>query len=422
VEKKDERAVEEPRRVVVTGIGAITPIGSGVEGLWEGVRCARSAVGPVTRFDVGCFACRIAAEVHDFDPANYLEGKTLRRLDRCSQFAMAASKQAVADARLDLSAEAPERIGVCIGSALGGEAFAEQEHTKYLAEGPRAISPALALQVFVGAGTCNVAIEFGLTGYSTSNADSCASGPIALGNAWHAIRRGDADVILAGGSEAPLAPLCFGAFSFIRAMSTRNEDPARACRPFDRGRDGFVMAEGAAVLVLEEREHALRRGATIYAELAGYACTNDGHHMTAPRPDAASAARCIRLALEAARVAPEQVDYVNAHGSSTPLNDATETLALKQALGEETARRVPISATKAMHAHALGATGAIEAAICCLALQHGWIPPTINYETPDPDCDLDYVPNVGRPANLHIILSDSFGFGGINAALVLRRA
>jgi len=410
------------RRVVVTGIGAVTSIGCGVEGLWEGVCRARSAVGPITHFDASPFASRIAAEVRDFDPSAYLEGKARKRLDRCAQFAVVASKQAVEDARLDLSREMPDRAGVCIGSALGGAAFAERQHAAYLEGGPRVVSPMLALQMFVGAGSCNAAIELGLTGYSTSNADSCASGPIAIGNAWHAIRRGDVDVMLAGGAEAPLAPLCFGAFSLIRAMSTRNDDPARACRPFDRDRDGFVMAEGAAVLALEERDHALRRGARIYAELIGYACTNDGFHMTAPRPDASSAANAITKALQVASILPEQIDYVNAHGSSTPLNDATETRALKMALGEEVARRVPISATKAMHAHALGATGAIEAAICCLALQRSWIPPTVNYETPDPECDLDYVPNTGRAAALKVVLSNSFGFGGINAALAFRCA
>lgn len=409
------------RRVVVTGIGAVTSIGCGVEGLWEGLCRASSAVGPITHFDPSPFACHIAAEVRDFEPGDYIEGKARKRLDRCSQFAVVASKQAVEDAWLDLSREPQERVGVCIGSALGGAAFAEHQHAAYLESGPRVVSPMLALQMFVGAGSCNVAIELGVTGYSTSNADSCASGPIAIGNAWHAIRRGDADVMLAGGAEAPLAPLCFGAFSLIRAMSTRNADPAHACRPFDRDRDGFVMAEGAAVLALEERDHALRRGARAYAELIGYACTNDGYHMTAPRPDAGCAANAITKAMQVASITPEQVDYVNAHGSSTPLNDAIETRALKMALGEEVARRVPISATKAMHAHALGATGAIEAAICCLALQRSWIPPTINYMTPDLDCDLDYVPNTGRAAALDVILSNSFGFGGINAALIFRR-
>jgi 3-oxoacyl-[acyl-carrier-protein] synthase II len=412
---------KEKRRVVITGLGAITSIGSGAEGLWSGVRCARSGVGALTLFDASSLPCRIAAEVRDFDPALYLEGKALKRLDRPIQFAVAASKQALENAGLDVTKERPERMGVCIGSALGGAAYAEQQHTAYLKEGIRGVNPQVALQMFVGASSCTVAITLGMTGYSTSNADSCASGPIAIGNAWNAIRRGDVDMMLAGATEAPLAPLCFGAFALIRAMSTRNEDPAHACRPFDRDRDGFLMGEGAAMLVLEEREHAVTRGAHIYAELAGFACTNDAHHMTAPRPDGTSAARCLSQAMTVSGVTPAQVDYINAHGSSTPLNDATETLALKQALGEDVARNVPISSTKSMHGHALGASGAIEAAICCLAMQHNWIPPTINYDTPDPDCDLDYVPNVGRPKVLNTILSNSFGFGGINAALVFTR-
>jgi 3-oxoacyl-[acyl-carrier-protein] synthase II len=374
----------------------------------------------ITKFDPEPFACQIAAEVNGFDSADYLDGKALRRLDLCSQYAVAVSKQAVTDAALNLASECRTRIGVCVGSALGGAGWAEEQHAKFLAEGPRAVSPVLALQMFVGAGTCNAAIELDLTGFSSSNADSCASGAIALGHAWNAIRRGEADVMLAGGSEAPLAPLCFGAFTFIRAMSTRNEEPERACRPFDRDRNGFLMGEGAAVLVLEERERAIRRGAKIYAELAGFAATMDAHHMTAPRPDAESATRCIRNALQAANIVPEQVDYINAHGSSTPLNDSIETLAIKRALGEETARRVPVSGTKAMHGHALGATGAMEAAICCLALRNRWIPPTLNLDKPDPECDLDYVPHTGRPASLDVVLSNSFGFGGINAALVFR--
>lgn len=415
------------RRVVVTGLGAITSIGSGVEGLWEGVRCARSGVGRVTHFDPSPLPCQLAAEVKDFDPTRYMEGKALKRLDRPAQFALAASRQALEDAGLDLEGgtggqqEDRERIGVCIGSALGGAAYAEQQHATYLTEGMRSVSPQVALQMFVGASSCNVAITFGLTGYSSSNADSCASGPIAIGNAWNAIRRGDVDLMLAGATEAPLAPLCFGAFALIRAMSTRNDDPDHACRPFDRERDGFVMGEGAAVLVLEERERALARGARIYAELTGFACTNDAHHMAAPRPDGTSAARCLQQAMRAANVAPEQIDYINAHGSSTPLNDATETLAFKMALGEDLARRVPISATKSMHGHALGASGAIEAVICCLAMQHNWLPPTINYTHQDPACDLDYVPNAGRPKELNTLLSNSFGFGGINAALVFER-
>ena len=357
----------------------------------------------------------------EFDPAAHLEPKAVRRLDRCSQFAVSASKMAVRDSGMDLDEEDRSRIGVCIGSALGGAAFGEDQHRLYNDRGPRAVSASLALQVFVGAGSCNTAIELGITGYSTSNADSCASGPIAIGNAFRALQRGDADVMLAGGSEAPLAPLCFGAFALIRALSTRNDEPERACRPFDRDRDGFVMGEGAAVLVLEEWEHACRRGARAYAELRGFGLTNDSHHMTAPRPDAESACRAINLALKDACLPPEAVDYINAHGSSTPLNDPTETLAIKKAFGRH-AHRTPVSSTKSMHAHPLGATGAIESAICCLALRNECIPATLNLDNPDPACDLDYVPRAPRPSRIRHVLSNSFGFGGINACLVFKRA
>ena len=402
----------------MTGIGAVTPIGQGADGLWAGVLAGRSAVRAITRFDASPFSSRIAAEVPDFDAAAWFDPKAQRRLDRCSQFAVAASMMAIADSSIDLESEDRSRIGVCIGSALGGAAYAEEQHRRYLEAGDRAVEPNLALQMFVGAGTCATAIHLGLTGYSTSNADSCASGTVAIGNAFRAIQRGDANAILAGGSEAPLAPLCFGAFARIRALSTRNDEPERACRPFDLHRDGFVMGEGAAVLLLEEWSHALRRGASPYAELRGFGLTNDAHDMTAPRPDAELASRCIRLALDDACLPPDAIDYVNAHGSSTRLNDCTETLALKRALGPH-AYRIAVSGTKAMHGHALGATGAIEAAICCLAIRNGFIPPTVNLDEPDPDCDLDCMPRTGRDARLGAVLSNSFGFGGINASLVL---
>ena len=411
------------RRVVITGIGAVTPLGMGRTGLWQGICRERSAVGPLTHFDACELPTRIAAEVRGFEPSDYMDAKSCRRLDRCAQFAVAASRMALEDACLVSGDWEPERAGVCIGSALGGAGFAEEQHIAYLREGGRAVSPYLALQMFVGASSCNVAIEFDLRGFTTSNADSCASGPIAIGNALHAIRRGDADVMLAGGTEAPLAPLCFGAFAFIHAMSRRNDDPERASRPFDADRDGFVMGEGAAILVLEERERAIARGARIYAEIAGFASANDAHHMTAPRPDAASATACMRNALRSANMEPHTIDYINAHGSSTRLNDSTETRALKNVFGDliTGANPIPISGTKAMHGHALGATGAIEAAICCLAMQHNHIPPTVNLTVRDPECDLNYTPHTGRPADLRAVLSNSFGFGGINAALVLRR-
>ncbi|HWV57818.1 MAG TPA: beta-ketoacyl-[acyl-carrier-protein] synthase family protein, partial [Longimicrobiales bacterium] len=308
-----------------------------------------------------------------------------------------------------------------IGSALGGVGFAEQQVVNLVGGGIRAVDPRVALTTFAGAASCSVAIEFGFTGPNITNAMSCASGTIAIGEAWRLIRDGQADFALAGGVEAPLFPLCFGAFALIRAMSTRNDAPELACRPFDRGRDGFVMGEGASLLVLERWDLAVARGAHIYAELKGYGCTSDAHHMTAPRPDGAQAARAMRIALATADTEPDAVDFISPHGSSTPLNDATESMAIRSVFGER-AYDVPISGTKAYHAHALGASGAIEAAICCLALERGWIPPTLNFEAGDGECDLDYVPHHGRAIDARVCLSNSFGFGGVNAALVLARS
>ena len=409
------------RRVVVTGIGAVTPIGTGVQGLWEGLRRERSAVGSITRFDPSIFRSHNAAEVNDFVPADHMEAKRAKRLDRFGQFSVAAARLALDDAALDLAHEDRERIGAMMGTALGGVGYAEEQLARFLTQGLKAVDATLALAVFGGAASCNIAIEFNLLGPNSTNAMSCASGTIAVGDAFRQIRDGYADVMVAGASEAPLAPLCFGAFALIRAMSTRNDDPANASRPFDRDRDGFVMGEGAAVLVLEEYERARARGAPIYCEILGYGMSNDGHHMTAPLPDGSQAARSIRRALDDAGVAPHEIDYVNAHGSSTPLNDPTETLALKKVLGDR-AYRIPVSGTKGYYGHALGASGAIEAAICALAFKHEWLPPTVNLSVPDEACDLDYVPGTGRAARVEHVLSNSFGFGGINAALVMRRA
>jgi 3-oxoacyl-[acyl-carrier-protein] synthase II len=411
----------EPRRVVVTGLGAVTPIGTGADGLWQGLRERRSAVQGVTRFDPTPFKSRIAAQVNDFVPTDHLEERRARRLDRFGHFSVAATRLALGDAGLDLSRLDRDMVGAMMGTALGGVAFAEGQYREFLQAGPRAVDPTLALTVFAGAASCNVAIEFGITGPNSTNGMSCASGTIAIGEAFRAIVRGEADAMVAGAAEAPLAPLCFGAFALIRAMSTRNDDPARASRPFDRARDGFVMGEGAAVLVLEERSRALARGAPVYAEICGYGLTNDAYHMTAPRPDGRQAARAMQLALREARVAARDVGYINAHGSSTPLNDPTETSSIKQVFGEH-AYRVALSGTKGYYGHALGASGAIEAAICALSLRHGWLPPTVNLETPDPACDLDYIRDDGREASPEFVLSNSFGFGGINASLVFRRA
>jgi 3-oxoacyl-[acyl-carrier-protein] synthase II len=308
-----------------------------------------------------------------------------------------------------------------MGTALGGVAHGERNYHAFLTEGPRAVDPALALTVFAGAASCNIAIEFNAQGPNSTNAMSCASGTMAIGEGFRQIRDGYADVMISGGIESPLNKLCFGAFAIIRAMSTRNDEPARASRPFDRGRDGFVMGEGAAVLVLEEVSRAKARGARIYAEVAGYACGNDAHHMTAPRPDGSQAARAMRGALSDAHILPQEVGYINAHGSSTPLNDPTETRAIKSVFGDY-ATKIPVSGTKGYYGHALGASGAIEAAICALSLEHDWLPPTLNLEDPDDGCDLDYIPGSGRNARVDYMLSNSFGFGGINAALVLKRA
>jgi 3-oxoacyl-[acyl-carrier-protein] synthase II len=407
------------RRVVITGIGPVTPIGVGVEDFWTGLRAGQSVVSRITRFDPAPFRSHMAGEVAGFEPASWMEPRRAKRLDRCSHFTLAAARLALDDAGLDLAAEDRDRIGAMMGTALGGVAFAEQEHGKYLTEGLRSVEPGLALTVFVGASSCNLAIELGITGPNITNGMSCASGAIAIGEAYRAINRGEADVMLAGGAEAPLSPLSYGAFAIIRAMSTRNDDPMTASRPFDRARDGFVMAEGAAVIVLEARDRALARGAPVYAEVAGYGITNDAHHMTAPRPDGSQAARAIRNALGTAGIPAAEIGYVNAHGSSTPLNDPTEAIAIRSVFGGH-AERVAVSGTKGYFGHALGASGAIEAAICALACRRQWLPPSVNLQDPDPSCELNYVRGDGAASAPEFLLSNSFGFGGINAALVFR--
>ncbi|UCC75106.1 MAG: beta-ketoacyl-ACP synthase II [Gemmatimonadota bacterium] len=407
------------RRVAVTGIGCITPVGSGADGLWAGLNRSESAVRRITRFDPAPFRSQMAAEVDGFDPADHMDGKRAKRLDRFGQFSVAAARMALDDAGLDSQRLRSDRVAVQMGSALGGVAYAEEQHGAYLSEGPGAVNPLLALAVFAGAASCNIAIEFGFTGPNSTNGMSCASGAIGIGHALRLIRDDEVDVALAGGAECPLSPLSFGAFALIRAMSKRNDDPGTASRPFDRDRDGFVMGEGAALLVLEEWGHAVRRNARIYAELSGFGTTVDGYHMTAPRPDGAQSARAIELALADAAALPDEVEYVNAHASSTRLNDPVETRALKSVLGER-AYRVPVSGTKGYYGHPLGASGAVEAAISALAIERGWVPPTLNLYEPDPECDLDYVAGEGRQTGVGFVLSNSFGFGGINAALVFR--
>ena len=410
----------EKRRVVITGVGPITPIGTTRDCFWSGLQGQRSAVRSISRFDPSIFRSHNAAEINDFVPSDHLEAKRAKRLDRFAQFSVVGAQMALADADLDLSKEDRERVGANMGTALGGVGYAEGQLANFLTGGLRAVDATLALAVFGGAASCNIAIELGAMGPNSTNAMSCASGTIAIGDAFRQIRDGYADVMIAGGAEAPLAPLTFGAFALIRAMSTRNEEPEKASRPFDKDRDGFVMGEGAAVMILEEYGRAKARGAPIYAEVLGYGTSNDAYHMTAPRPDGSQAARSMRLALKDAEVAPSEIDYVNTHGSSTPLNDTTETLAIKQVLGER-AYQIPLSGTKGYYGHALGASGAIETAICALAIEREWLPPTVNLQVADEACDLNFLPGTGRKQRVEHVLTNSFGFGGINAALVLRR-
>lgn len=411
-----------PHRVAVTGIGPITAVGTGLERFWQGLRRERSPIRSVTRFDAQPWRTRIAAEVDDFEPTDWIEPRAARRMDRFGHFAIGSARLALADAGLRPGELDPDRTAVQMGTALGGMGYAETQANAFYggAGSARSIDPRVALTTFGGAASCSIAIDLGVTGPNATNAMSCASGTIGIGEAWRLIRDGSADAAIAGGVEAPLAPMCFGAFAVIRAMSTRNDDPEHACRPFDLGRDGFIMGEGACALFLERYDHAVARGARIYAELVGYGCTNDAYHMTAPRPDGSQAVRAMRIALAAAGLGPDDIDLISPHGSSTPLNDATESAAIKQLFGER-AYQLPISGTKPYHAHALGASGAIEAAVCCLAFERGWVPPTLNFEKGDDSCDLDYVAAGGRTCRPRHVLSNSFGFGGINAALVLAR-
>ncbi len=412
--------MESRRRVVITGVGAITPIGTTVDGLWDGLRAQRSAIRTLTRFDPAPYRSHNAGEVPDFVPSDHLERKRVKRLDRFGQFSVACARMALEDSGIDLAKEDRERIGATMGSALGGVGYAEEQFGIFLKEGIDRVEPTLALQVFVGASSCNIAIEFGLQGPNSTNGMSCASGTMGIGDAFRAIRDDYADVMLGGGVEAPLMPLCFGAFTIIRAMSQRNDDPEHASRPFDKARDGFVMGEGGAVLVLEEYGRAKARGARIYAEILGYGNGNDAHHMTAPRPDGSQAARAMRLALKDGNVDPGEIEYVNAHGSSTPLNDSTETMALHRVFGDH-AKPLEVSGTKAYYGHALGASGAFETAITALAIDRKWLPPTLNLESPGEGCDLDYIPKAGRDKSVEYAMTNSFGFGGVNATLVLRR-
>ena len=402
-------------------MGPITASGIGVEALLDGLRSRRSPVDDLTIFDPSPFRSHMAAEIRDFDPTAFMDPKQARRLDRFVQFALASTRLAIDDAGLDVESLDKDRVAVEMGSAMGGIAHAEVQLRNFIQGGARHIDPRLATTTFAGAGSCHVAIEYGFTGPNSTNAMSCAAGTIALGEAARLIREGSVDVAIAGGVEAPLAPVCYGAFSSLRAMSQRNDAPAESCRPFDKDRDGFVMGEGACIMVLEEAASARARGARVYAELRGYGTNNDAYHMAAPRPDGSRAAACMRLAIDSAGLTATDIDHVNAHASSTPLNDPAESAAIRSALGPH-ADDVPVTGTKPYHGHALGACGAIEAAISCLSLHESWIPPTLNLHEPGEGCDLDYVRGAGRDEELLAVITNSFGFGGINAVLLLAAA
>jgi 3-oxoacyl-[acyl-carrier-protein] synthase II len=410
----------ESRRVVLTGLGALTPIGNTAEEMWSALTQGRSGIGPITKFDAAAYPTRIAGEIKNFDPLAYVDKKDARRLDPYLQYAIASAVQAVTDASLDPAKVDPERFGVLIGSGIGGiTTLLDGEHV-LLQKGPDRVSPFIIPMLIINMASGLVSMRFGAKGPNSSVVTACATGNHAIGDAFKLIRYGEADVMIAGGAEAMIVPLTIAGFCAMKAMSTRNDDPQKASRPFDADRDGFVCGEGAGIVVIEALDHAVRRDARIYAEVIGYGMTGDAHHMTAPDPEGDGAARAMTLALRSAKLQAGEVDYLNAHGTSTPYNDKFETMAIKRVFGEH-ARKLAVSSTKSMTGHLLGAAGGVEAVATALALHHGVLPPTINYETPDPECDLDYVPNQARKQDVEVALSNAFGFGGTNATLAFRK-
>jgi 3-oxoacyl-[acyl-carrier-protein] synthase II len=410
----------DKRRVVVTGVGLVTALGTGTEETWKGLCEGRSGVAPITRFDTTQFPTRIAAEVKDFEPLKWFDKKDLKKMDYFIYYAVAAADFAMKQSGLDIGPELAERAGVFIGSGIGGFTVIEREHQALLEGGPRKISPFFIPSSIINLAAGQVSIRFGAKGPNSAPCTACSSGAHAVGDAFRVITRGDADVMICGGSEAAITPMGVGGFAAMRALSTRNEEPSRASRPFDKDRDGFVVGEGAGILVLEEHELAKQRGARIIAELVGYGMSGDAFHITLPPEDGNGAHRVMLNAIKDAGINPEQVDYINAHGTSTPPNDRVETMAVKRLFGDH-ARKLAISSTKSMIGHLLGAAGAVEAGITSLVVERGILPPTINYDTPDPDCDLDYVPNTMRKADVRYGLSNSFGFGGTNASLLFKK-
>jgi len=408
------------RRVVVTGIGLVTPCGIGTDNVWNNILSGKSGIGPITRFNTDRFDTKFAGEVKDFNPEDYIQPKEVKKMDLFIHYALAAAHIAVKDAGLDMGKEDPERVGVVVGTGLGGLPTIEKYHSVLLERGPGRITPFFIPMLIANEAPGHIAIQHGMKGPNLCIVTACATGAHSIGDACRIIQYGDADVMVAGGSEANLTPLTVGGFNAMKALSTRNNDPMKASRPFDRDRDGFVVAEGSGIIILEELEHAKKRGARIYAEMAGYGYNGDAYHITAPCPDGDGFIRCMRMALRDAHISPDHVDYINAHGTSTKLNDYIETLAIKEVFKAK-AYRIPVSSTKSMTGHLLGAAGAVEAVFSILSIRDQVCPPTINYENPDPECDLDYVPNTARKCTINTVVSNGFGFGGTNSTLVFRR-
>jgi len=407
------------KRVVVTGMGMVSPLGIGVKENWEAICQGKSGLGLITRFDTTDFPSKIAGEVKGFNPEDYVDKKETKKMDIFIHYALASGMMALKDSQLKIDESNADRVGVLVGAGLGGLSTIEKYHTILLEQGPKKISPFFIPMLIVNLAPGQISIYFGARGPNSSVVTACATGNHSIGEAARIIQRGDADAMIAGGAESTITPLAVGGFSSMRALSTRNSEPERASRPFEKDREGFVIAEGAGLLVLEELEHALKRGAPIHAEIIGFGCNGDAYHISAPSPNGIGAARCMEVAMKDAKINYTDIDYINAHGTSTPLNDMSETMAMKTVF-KERAKKMPVSSTKSMTGHLLGAAGGVEAVYSILAIKHGLIPPTINYETPDPECDLDYVPNVPREAKVRTVMSNSFGFGGTNATLIFR--
>lgn len=414
-----ERSKEKTKRVVVTGLGMVTPLGTGVEDNWEAVCSGTSGIGTITRFDISAFPSQIAGEVKDFNPADFVDKQQIRRLDIFIHYAVAAARMAIEDSGIKINAKNGHRVGCVTGSGLGGLPMLEYYHKVLLEKGPSRISPFFIPGIIANMAPGQIAIEFGAKGPNISIETACAASCHAVGESFRLIREGLADVMITGGSEAVLTPLALGGFCTMRALSTRNNEPEKASRPFDLDRDGFVLSEGSGILVLEELDHALERATDIYAEVIGYGLTGDAYHVSAPDPEGEGAISCMKMALDYAGLKPEDLDYINAHGTSTKLNDSSENHAIKAVFGEHS-YKLAISSTKSMTGHLLGGAGGVESIYTVLTIKHGIIPPTINYENPDPECDLDYVPNVARQAKIRAAMTNSFGFGGTNACLIFK--